>query len=217
MNINLKRILTYIKITVLFMILGSAVLYFAGAPIISYVTAHGKMVIDKGGPRYQGGNLKIREPIVQDKDVLDQSEIQTPELNSQYGIITCQKIALDAPLYYGDDDIVFDNGAGQSVYSKMPGEGRPILIGGHDGTYFAPLEDIMIGDRVEISTWYGKYAYEVTKTNIVTATDTSAYDLAQDKEVLILYTCYPFNKVTGDRSKRYFVYCDRVLDSQEIQ
>jgi sortase A len=56
----------------------------------------------------------------------------------------------DAPLYFGDDDQSFENGAGQYVLSGIPGEGRPILVGGHDLSYFAPLEDIKKGDEVTV-------------------------------------------------------------------
>jgi sortase A len=92
----------------------------------------------------------------------------------------------------------------------MPGEGKPILIGGHDGTFFAPLKEIKNGDIINITTDYGQFEYKVISAKIADKTDTTAYDLTQEKEQLILYTCYPIGKVTGDRSDRYFVYCDRV-------
>lgn len=212
MSNNFKKILTYIRMSLLFMILGSVILYFAGAPLVSYAISKGKMAIDKGAPEYQNGNIQISEPIVNSNGTVDQSEIQRPEVNSQYGTIFCERLALTAPVYYGDSKTVLENGAGQYARSGLPGEGKPILIGGHDVTYFAPLEDIVAGDVISIKTTYGQYSYEVTGTKIAAATDTTAYDLTQDKEQLILYTCYPFGKVTGDRSDRYFVYCDKVSE-----
>ncbi|MDD3173961.1 MAG: class D sortase [Herbinix sp.] len=216
MNKNLVRILTYIKMSLFFMVLGSIVVYIAGAPIASYVIAQGNMIIDKGAPGYPGdSNLDLSEPIVKANGTLDQSEFQIPELDTQYGTITCDRIALTAPLYYGDGEYVLQNGAGQYSLSGMPGEGKPILIGGHDTTYFAPLESIAAGDMVSITADYGNFEYEVVGTNIADVSDTTAYDLTQDKEQLILYTCYPFGAVTGDRSNRFFVYCNRISDTTE--
>lgn len=216
MNRKFKRVIKYIKMTLLLMGLGAAVIYFAGKPLADYVTAHGNMVIVKGSPDYPDADTyNIAEPIVNTENSMDQSEILTPELNTQYGTITCDTIKLSAPVYYGDSDEALLNGVGQYPQSAMPGEGKPILIGGHDGTFFAPLENIKVGDVVSITTDYGKYDYKVAGTEVAQATDTKAYNLAQDKEQLILYTCYPIGKVTGDRSERYFVYCDRISESAE--
>lgn len=216
MSNNLKKVFTYLRMSLLFMILASIILYFAGAPVASYVTAKTKMIIENGAPKHQGGKLQKLEPIVNINGTMDSSEIQKPEINSQYGTIFCERIALTAPIYYGDSDTILEKGVGQYSLSGLPGEGKPILIGGHDITYFAPLEEILVGDIVNIATTYGEeYSYKVTDTKVAAATDTTAYDLSQDKEQLILYTCYPFGKLTGDRSNRYFVYCNKVADITE--
>lgn len=190
-------------------------IYIAGKPLVSYVISHGNMVIAKGAPIASKGDTSGLSKLVMNKEAtIDRSEIKVPELETTYGGISCERIALTAPIFYGDSDITFQNGVGQSPFGAMPGEGKPILIGGHDGTFFAPLEQIVIGDVISIVTDYGKLEYEVITTRIADAKDTTAYDLSQEKEQLILYTCYPFGQLIGNRSERYYVYCNRILDTQ---
>ena len=210
MNRNLRRVLTYVKMSLLFMVLGAIILYVAGLPLASYVIAQGRMVILKGAPGYpEGDSVELSEQF-ENQGTLDLSEIQIPELDTQYAMITCENLELSAPLYYGDSDVSLQYGVGQYSQGGFPGEGKPIMISGHDATFFAPLEKVAIGDVIIITTDYGRYEYKVTATAIADQSDQSAYDLTQGKEQLILYTCYPFGKVTGNRSKRFFVYCDRI-------
>ena len=66
-----------------------------------------------------------------------------------------------------------------------------------------------MGDIVTITTSYGVFEYQVTDMQVKSSTDKSAYDLKQDKEQLILYTCYPFDML-GLTPNRYFVYADKI-------
>ena len=212
-----KRLATYIGIPLLFMILGYVVLYIAGAPVITVISSHAKMIITKGAPSYPNEyDPEMSKLVMNNKSTMDVSEIQVPALETHYGNISCERIGLEAPIYYGDSDVVYGNGVGQYTASGLPGEGKPILIGGHDSTYFASLEQIEAGDLVYITTNYGQFEYKVTSTKVADAMDTTAYDLSQTKEQLILYTCYPFGQLIGDRSDRYFVYCDKILDLSTV-
>ncbi|MDF2801520.1 MAG: hypothetical protein K0S61_1423 [Anaerocolumna sp.] len=206
-----KRIAVYIGMSLLFTILGFVVLYIAGTPVITMVESYGSMIITKGAPSYPNEyDPKLSELVMPKQSAFDKSEIQVPALETHYGIISGDKIGLAAPIYYGDSDEILRKGVGQYTASGLPGEGKPILIGGHDGTYFAPLEQAIPGDIITIETNYGLFEYKVTGIKITDVTDTTAYNITQEKEQLILYTCYPFGQVVGDRSERYFVYCDKV-------
>lgn len=208
MNNKSNKILTYCKMSLLFMVLGAITIYIAGKPLADYAVAKASMIIVKGAPMSLNSNGELLKPIVENGDTTDQSEIQIPEVNTQYGVISCEEIALTAPLYYGDNSYSLQNGAGQYTKGGFPGQGKPILIGGHDGTFFAPLKGIKKGDIVHIETTYGEFEYQVIAMKVADKSNTKAYDLTQDKEQLILYTCYPFGQLIGDRNKRYFVYCD---------
>jgi LPXTG-site transpeptidase (sortase) family protein len=175
------------------------------------------MVIEKGKPELSKmDSLEETKQLVNEVGSADESEIKVPEIDSQYAEISCDRIALSAPVYYGDSDADLQKGVGHSTQSFLPGEGKPILIGGHDGTFFAPLEQIKTGDEVKITTDYGEFQYNVVGIKIAESTDTNAYNLNQDKEELILYTCYPFGKLAGDRGNRYFVYCEKVSGNTKV-
>lgn len=188
-------------------------IYIAGKPIADYAVAQAGRVVSSGAPMAMDSNGELLAPVVYQGKTQDQSEILKPTINTQYGTISCEAINLTAPLYYGDNSYALQNGAGQYAKSSFPGEGRPILIGGHDGTFFAPLQKIKKGDVIRLETTLGDYEYEVTGMKVADKADTDAYDLTQDKEQLILYTCYPFGKLIGNRDKRYFVYCNLKSDA----
>lgn len=210
-NITLR----YIAYPFVFTIIIAVLLYLGGRPLLVLARANLNMIITKGAPSYSNEyNSEFKDLFTKDK-AFDSNDIQIPEYGARYGNILCDRIDLNAPLYYGDSDDILEKGAGQYIAGAMPGEGRPILIGGHDIVFFAPLENIAAGDIVQVETNYGIFQYEVTQTKVSNADDTSAYSLTGEKEQLILYTCYPFGSLIGNRSQRFFVYCDRIIDGQE--
>ena len=210
MNGKLIGIAKHVKMILLLIVLGVIVFYIAGVPIASYVIAQGNMVFAQGAPK-DGGNTPELSKLVMKRDTSDLSEIWVPDQGTQYGTIACDRIALSAPIYYGDSEELLLNGVGQYPNGNLPGRGKPFLLSGHDATYFAPLENLLIGDNFTVTTDYGIYEYSVTSKLVADATDLSAYDLTQEKEQMILYTCYPFGQLVGNRSKRFFVYCDPVV------
>ena len=87
----------------------------------------------------------------------------------------------------------------------LPGEGKTILLSGHNNTFFNDLQHVEEGATVTITTHYSVYTYEVTETKILDYQDSSAYDFSREDENLILYTCYPFDAM-GFTPDRFFVY-----------
>ncbi len=204
-----KRFLSSIGITLACTAFCFLVIIVGGKPIINMAKAHGLMVIKKGAPSYPNEYDMDVYQFLQSKGTDMVSEIQVPSYGTHYGNIYSERINLEAPIYMGDSESILLEGVGHYTASGMPGGGKPILIGGHDITFFAPLEWIEPGDMVTLKTNYGQFEYKVTKTLITDPLDTTAYDLSLEKEQLILYTCYPFGQVVGDRD-RFFVYCEKV-------
>lgn len=206
-----NKLRTYIITIILFVIAGTGVLYIGGMPLASLIEAKLNVLIYNGAPVIESDYSSNLEKLVQgNESTMDQSEIQVPELGTQYGTITCDNIAMSAPLYYGDSDEVLLKGVGQYPNEVIPGQGKPLLLSGHDATFFAPLEKIKMGDIITITAFEINYYYKVTSKITTLVTDSTAYDLDQDTEQLILYTCYPFGQLIGDRDKRFFAYCERI-------
>ena len=119
---------------------------------------------------------------------------------------------VDAPVYYGDTSKILNAGVGtykDDARVGIPGEGKTILLAGHNNTFFNDLQHAEVGATVTITTHYGVYTYEVTGTEILDYQDETAYDFTRTDENLILYTCYPFDAL-GFTPNRFFVYAKYV-------
>ncbi len=218
MKRNTKRFLGYLYIPVLLAALGFLTVYLAGAPVIGLASAVSSMVISKSAPNFSEELDSIfDENAVKATGQIDQSEVTMPLYETEYARISCDRINLLAPIYWGDSDKVLKKGVGQYIGSFMPGYGLPMLLSAHDSTYFAPLEEIVEGDIIKITTNYGNYEYKVTATRVASEHDRKAYDLTREKEELILYTCYPFGAVIGTKDQRYFVYADKLSGPEIVQ
>ncbi|MCI9176620.1 MAG: class D sortase [Lachnospiraceae bacterium] len=129
-------------------------------------------------------------------------------VGTQYGEI-CWKTknkTKKIPLYYGDHEKILEFGAGTYPGFGLPGQGKKILAGAHDTTYFSGLQELEQGDSITVHTIGDSFTYEITKTEIADAAQTFAAE--DEKEELILYTCYPFGKTEERRTQRYLVYAD---------
>lgn len=131
-----------------------------------------------------------------------------PLQGEQYGEILCNEIDLKAPLYYGDTDQVLEQGVGTYAGRSLPGQGKEILISGHDATFFAPLALAKEGMVLSIKTNYGQYEYKVTGTEVLDVLDYKKRD--SESEELTLYTCYPFGAEDKLRNERFFVYAEKI-------
>lgn len=204
--------MAYIYMPLFFTIIGYGVVYLAALPLINTISSVAQLMTSSTEPMFDTELKSIYDiPASEDeqKTSILLSEITMPASETLYGHISCDRISLDAPLYFGDTTTVLKSGVGQYTGSFLPGFGRPLLLAAHNTTYFLPLADIKEGDTVTITTTYGIYKYEITGMQVANKNDTSAYDLSQEEEQLIMYTCYPFNTL-GDLENRYFVYGNKI-------
>ena len=129
-----------------------------------------------------------------------------PEYGSRYANIIIKDLGIDLPLYYGDTLAILRNGVGQSSGAYFPGEGGSIVCMGHNTSGFLrKLPEIQIGTKIEIQAVYGDYTYTVYDTQIVYQTNLDAVPIQREKEILMLYTCYPVNSI-GHAKNRFIVY-----------
>lgn len=200
--------MAHFLVPLFFCIFGYLLIYVALQPVISPIISLCKMVLLEQAldPQETPETLfDMNNLPKEDLQTIPVSQITLPSIGMQYGKLRIERIALEAPLYYGDSTKELKNGVGQYVGSMFPGFNSTVLIAGHNHTYFKKTKNVIVGDRVEIQTNYGKYVYEITDIQIKNATDTSHFDLGADYENLVLYTCYPFNSI-GATPTRYFLY-----------
>ena len=129
-----------------------------------------------------------------------------PSYGEKYAILTISSISVNLPIYFGSSDDILKKGIGTYSGYYLPGEGGSILMMGHNWSNFLRrLGELETGDKIKITTNYGTYTYKVYKTKIIEETDWNSLPLQSDEEILMLYTCYPFDN-TSYTTKRYVVY-----------
>lgn len=143
-------------------------------------------------------------------DTINIADITFPTYEQVYGEISIESVDLLCPLVYGDTDKALKKGAGQYIGSSIIGYGGTTMICAHVNRQFKNLHKTQVGDTVQIRTAYGVYTYEVKYTGVHDAEDDSIYDLADEAEKVVLYTCYYQQTALGSVKKRFFVCADYV-------
>jgi sortase A len=140
-----------------------------------------------------------------------------PSYGKQYAKIKIPSINIDLPVYYGDSLKILRHGVGQYAGSYFPGEGGTTILAAHNSDeYFKSLVDIKNGDVVTIEANYGTFKYRVVSTKVVHMDDIEEFQVRDDEEGLLMYTCYPVTRsVVGRRKHRFLVYARRIGDSDE--
>lgn len=151
-----------------------------------------------------------KEEKVEIETVIEDNKLKNyPEYGTSYATINIPKININLPVYYGDTMEILKKGVGHSSGSYFPGEGGSIVYMGHNSKkVFRNFSKIEKGDLINIKTDYGDFSYKVYDTKIVEETDINALPIQDNKEMLMIYTCYPFNNI-GYATQRYVVYAEK--------
>lgn len=142
---------------------------------------------------------------------ISKSNVVLPADGEKYADISIERLNMSVPLYYGDTNALLKKGAGQYTGegSAIFGEGKQILVAGHNTKEFKPLQNAQLGDIVKVTTSYGEFAYQIVRMQVYNMNDSTSYDFNLDHEQLAMYTCYPFSGPPG-KTERYFCYCDKL-------
>lgn len=143
--------------------------------------------------------------------------IELPSYGKRFGTIEISSINLSLPLYHGDNLKILRLGIGHYAGSYFPGENGSIILAGHNNKgVFNKLDELKVGDIVVIKANYGTFTYKVSDSKVVKETDMSAFPIQNDKELLIMYTCWPINRsVVGRKTERLVVYAEKIGESYE--
>ena len=131
-----------------------------------------------------------------------------PEYGTKYATIEIDKIGVNLPVYYGDTLEILKKGVGHSSGSYFPGEGGSIIYMGHNSKkMFRRFSELQKGNEIKVTTSYGEYVYKIYDMQLVKEAELDKLPIQRDKEILMVYTCYPFNNV-GYATQRYVVYAE---------
>lgn len=160
---------------------------------------------------------KANETLVHAKDIVETPTVKKekerflPIEGETVGILEIPVIDAELAIVEGTDPDELKKGVGHYKDSYYPGEGGQIVLSGHRDTVFTRLEEVKLGDELRIKLGYGKFSYRIINTKIVDAEDTSVITLQNNKEELILTTCYPFGYI-GNAPQRYIIYAEKVKE-----
>ncbi|HKX76427.1 MAG TPA: class E sortase [Acidimicrobiia bacterium] len=115
------------------------------------------------------------------------------EVGKPLGLITIDKIGLEAVVFEGVDRETLKEGPGHMPWTPVPGQPGNAVISGHRTTYGRPfydLDQLVPGDRIEVETAVGVSVYEVRAIEIVLPTDVHVTDPIPGAW-LTLTTCHP--------------------------
>ena len=141
--------------------------------------------------------------------VIDDKKIKNyPEYGTKYATIKIPKIDVELPVYYGDTLDILKKGVGHSSGSYFPGEGGSIIYMGHNSKkMFRRFSELQKGNEIEVTTTYGDFKYKIYDMQLIKETDLDKLPIQEEKEILMVYTCYPFNNI-GYATQRYVVYAE---------
>ncbi len=131
-----------------------------------------------------------------------------PQYGTKYATIEIPRIDVNLPVYFGDTLEILKKGVGHSSGSYFPGEGGSILYMGHNSKkIFRRFSELQKGDEIKVTTTYGEYNYKIYDMKLIEETELDAIPIQREKEILMVYTCYPFNNI-GYAHQRYVVYAE---------
>ncbi len=150
--------------------------------------------------------------------LLTTDDFEFPTWGKLFGSIKVDNTEIDCDLIFGDSKDLLKKGACMSMESRIPGCGSGVLVGAHNNTYFHTLPDAQVGDLVHLETNYGSFVYRIYETKIIDTSKSGHADeyfpeLYGDKEILLLYTCWPINTLASTPN-RYFAFCEFVSGPQ---
>lgn len=118
-------------------------------------------------------------------------------------LLRIPRVGIEVPVYPNTSERNLNRGAGLVEGTAMPGSDGNIAIAAHRDRHFRALQDIAVGDVLELQSPAQRRRYRVSDISIVAPTDVSP--LAETTEAAVtLVTCYPFRFV-GNAPQRFIV------------
>lgn len=142
-------------------------------------------------------------------EVKNKKIVKYPTYGSKYGNLIIEALDINLPIYYGDSKEVLKKGIGQ--FGTFPGFNIRTILSGHNSKIFLNnLKNIKIDDIITIKTNYGIFEYAVSKIEILNEDQFSLLE-KNDKKMLIIYTCYPFDEIVYS-DQRFIVYANQIKE-----
>ena len=119
------------------------------------------------------------------------------------GVLKISRVRLEVPILKGTDELTLNRGVGWISGTSLPGEEGNLGIAGHRDSFFRRLQEIQVGDAIEVLTVEAKHVYKVNGMRVVSPSEIDVLR-PREKSSVTLVTCYPFSFI-GPAPSRYIV------------
>lgn len=134
------------------------------------------------------------ENVSEKPDSADETD-KASGVNETLCLLSISKINLEEAVKEGSTRGVLSSALGHVENTALPGENGNCCIAGHRnyvfGKYFNRLDEVTVGDSIELKTKDSLYKYEVVSIEVVEPEEVSVLDYADGRN-LTLITCTPF-------------------------
>lgn len=135
--------------------------------------------------------------------IADYQEALQQDAGDTLAVLRIPSRNIEVPVFNSTDEWALNRGSGHVTGTSLPGERGNIAIAAHRDGFFRSLENIEIGDEVELTTLEGHQTFRVSQLDIVDPLDVSVLEPTDDTMVTLI-TCYPFYYV-GAAPDRFIV------------
>ncbi|MHC1684894.1 MAG: class D sortase [Clostridiaceae bacterium] len=175
--------------------------------LMLFLTSAWNMIIESSSI---GTLLFSKPPVEMDRakiSILDK-QVYSPRFGEKIGRLIIASLNIDKPILFGDSLEELAGGVSTYPSGSLPGQVGNTVLAGHRDTVFRALGEIKVDELIKIETYYGEFTYKVSNIRITSPQDASVL-ARNDKSILTIYTCYPFNYI-GNAPNRYVVVSEFV-------
>lgn len=167
------------KISILFIIVGLAILTYGGFQLYTSSANESKRLDD--------ASSIISEEVINefDNNSIDYSKFSEGDT---IGVLYIPRLEREIPIIEGTDEEELAQGVGHYADTGFPGENKQILLSGHRDTVFRQFGDLENGDEFHVKMEHGTFIYAIEDNEIVSADDTTVIDPTREDEVLTVST-----------------------------
>lgn len=129
------------------------------------------------------------------------------------GRLKVSRLGLDAPIVLGGSADNLARGIALLGQTSLPvgGENTNVVLAGHrtPGMLW-DVEDLQIGDTIEVSNVRDTLVYRIIETKVIVPSAIEEVLIQPEKDLITILTCHPLRK----NYQRYLVRAERVLEQE---
>lgn len=133
------------------------------------------------------------------------SRARERDAGSIIGRLSIPRLHFSAIVEEGTDERTLSRAVGHVPGTSLPGDPGNAAVAGHRDTFFRDLRNLRPNDRIDVTTYEGRYHYVVDSLTVVDPSDVAVLKSHGRGRSLTLVTCFPFEYI-GNAPRRFVVH-----------